>query len=51
MTPERRELAIQAGRDMIEKALRAKELGTIENFEIFVSEDDPSIIAEILVTK
>jgi hypothetical protein len=51
MTPERRELAIKVGRDLIVRALRAQESGQIEGFEVFCDEGDPAIIVAVVPRK
>jgi hypothetical protein len=48
---ERREMAIKAGREMVERAASAQERGQIRGFEILCDESDPSIITEVVITK
>ncbi len=52
MTPERRrELAIEAGRQMIDRCVRAVERGDIKSFIPIACADDPEIILYVQLVK
>jgi hypothetical protein len=52
MTPEeKRDLAYQAGQQLLARAMKAKGAGAIEDFMIFASKQDPGVITEILLIR